>query len=132
MKKKDVPQDDGALSKVTKEITYVKNEKGVYEPVHSTGWDVKSAALDTAWQEANRRINEARREVLEGRKSPIYYYMALHLMDVPLLAAYTGFWKFSVKRHLKPAVFRRMREERFKKYAEVFGITVEELKNFKG
>ncbi len=132
MKKKDVPQDEGALSKLTKEIYYVKNEKGVYEPVHSSGWDVKSAALDTAWEEANRQINEARRAVMEGKKSPLYYYMALHLMDVPLLAAYTGFWKFTIKHHLKPGPFRRMRSERLKKYAEVFGITPEELKNFKG
>lgn len=132
MKKKDLPQDDGALANFTKEICYVKNEKGQYEPVLSTGWEVKTAALDSAWEEVNRRISEARTEVAEGRKSPIYYFMELRLMDIPILAAYTGFWKFSVKRHMRPPVFRRMREERLKKYAEVFEISIEELKNFKG
>lgn len=132
MKKEEVPQDNGALSKKTLEVCYVKNEKGVYEKALSTGWDVKSAALDAAWENVNRRINDARKAVLEGQKSPIYYFMELNLMDVGLLAGYTGYWKFRVKRHLKPSVFRKLTEKQLEKYAEVFEIQVDELKNFKG
>ena len=132
MKKEEVPQDNGPLSRSTKEVCYVRNDQGGYESVLSTGWEVKSAALDSAWEEVNRRIEDARIAVAEGRKSPIYYFMELKLMDFTILAAYTNFWTITVKRHMRPSVFVKLSESRLTKYAEVFEITVEELKNFKG
>jgi hypothetical protein len=47
------------------------------------------------------------------------------------VAAYTGFWKWQVKRHLKPAVFARLSEKKMKRYAEVFNVSVEDLKTMK-
>ena len=132
MKKEEVPQDNGPLSKSTKELWYVKNDDGKFESVLSTGWEVKSAALDSAWDEVNRRVEDARQEVAAGKKSPIYYYMELRLMDATILAAYTNFWAFTVKRHWQPMIFRKLSTKRLNKYAEVFEISVEELKNFKG
>ena len=132
MKKEEVPQDNGPLSKSTKEVCYVKNDIGNFEPVLSTGWEVKSAALDSAWDEVNRRVEDARKEVADGNMSPIYYFMELKLMDAGILAAYTNFWAFNVKRHWQPKVFNKLSKRRLNKYAEVFEISVEELKNFKG
>ncbi|MBA3705960.1 MAG: hypothetical protein H0W84_08700, partial [Bacteroidetes bacterium] len=65
-------------------------------------------------------------------KSPIYYFMELRLMDLQVLAAYTGFWKFTIKRHMKPSVFQSLNEKKLNIYAKAFDISVEELKNFKG
>jgi hypothetical protein len=132
MKKEDLPQDAGALDKFTREVCYVKNEDGRYETALSKGWDVKKQALDSAWQEVNERVEEARKAVERGEKSPVYYFMELRLMDLPVLSGYTGFFPFFIKRHFKPSVFNGLSERKLEKYARAFDITVSELKNFKG
>lgn len=132
MKKEDLSQDKSALSRHTKEVCYVKNSNGQYETALSTGWDVKIDALNSAWEEVDRRIEEARMDVVEGRKSPIYYYMEKRLMEPAILAAYTEYWVFTVKRHFKPSVFKKLSRKRLEKYAEVFEISVDELINYKG
>jgi hypothetical protein len=132
MKKEDLPQDPGALDKFTREVCYVKNESGKYETALSRGWEVKKEALDSAWVDVNERIEEARQAVARGEKSPVYYFMELRLMDVTVLAGYTGFFGFFVTRHMKPSVFKGLNNSKLEKYAQAFDITVEELKNFKG
>src|ERR1700712_356466 len=94
MKKEDVPQDLGALGKITKEVCYATDASGKYTTQLSNGWDVKTTALDTAWQ-----------KVEDGQASPILFFMEKGLMDIQILAGYTGFWQWQVKRHLKPDVF---------------------------
>lgn len=130
MKKKDVPQDKSALENYTRELCYAKNSDGKYETALSTGWDVKAEALDIAWDDVKRKVEDARIEVKEGRKSPILYFMELKLMDVKILAAYTGFRKFSVKRHMKPSVFKKLSDEKLSVYSKVFEISVDELRDF--
>lgn len=132
MKKDEVPQDKSALANFTREVCYVKNEQGKYETVLSTGWEVKAQALDSAWDEVKERIETARQEVARGEKSPIHYFMALKLMDMPVISDYTGIWPFFIRRHLRPSVFNRLSDRVLRKYAKAFEITVEELKNFKG
>lgn len=132
MKKKEVPQDKSALVNYTRELCYAKNNEGKYETTLSTGWNVKTDALDIAWDEVKRRVEEAKQAVKEGTKSPVYYYMELRLMDVKILSAYTGFWKFSVRRHMKPSVFKKLSDKKLIVYAKAFDISVDELKNFKG
>ena len=53
-------------------------------------------------------------------------------MDLEILSNYVGIWKFFIKRHSKPNVFRKLKESTLKKYAEAFEISVEELKHFDG
>lgn len=132
MKKEDLPQEPGALFRLTRELCYVKNEEGKYETALSRGWNVKKEALDSAWEEVNQRIEEARKAVESGEKSPVYYFMELRLMDLTVLAGYTGFFTFFIKRHFKPSVFKNLSEKKLEKYAAAFDITVNELKNFKG
>jgi galactokinase/mevalonate kinase-like predicted kinase len=132
MKKEDLPQEPGALSRLTRELCYVKNEDGKYETALSKGWDVKKEALDSAWDNVNDRVEEARKAVANGEKSPVYYFMELRLMDLTVLAGYTGFFSFFIKRHLKPSVFKELSDRKLQKYADAFDITVDELKNFKG
>lgn len=132
MKKKDIPQDKSALENFTKEVYYVKNDEGGYETGLSEGWSVKKEALDNAWEDVEAQTEEARLAVEKGSKSPIYYFMKKNLMDVKILAAYTGFFSFKIKRHLKASGFRKMNRETMEKYADIFGISPDELKNFKG
>lgn len=128
MKKEEIPQDDGALNKLTKEVVYAVDQSGKYSSELSTGWDVKSKALDLAWQDIEKRIEAAKQKVLNNEASPILYFIELRLMDTGILAAYTGFWKWTIKKHLKPAVFNKLSEKKLQQYANAFNVSVEELK----
>lgn len=132
MKKENLPQDKSALEKLTRELCYVKNEDGKYTTGLSTGWDVKKDALDNAWEDINERVKNAAELVKRGEMSPVYYFMEKNLMDLTLVASYTGFWKFTIKRHFKPEVFKRLNDKKLNIYAKAFGISVIELINFKG
>ncbi len=128
MKKEDIPQDNGALNKLTKEVVYVVDSSGKYSTELSSGWEVKTTALDVAWKDIEQRIEMARRKVLNNEASPILFFIELRLMDIGIVSAYTGFWKWTIKQHLKPAVFNKLPEHKLIKYAEAFNISVEELK----
>jgi hypothetical protein len=54
--------------------------------------------------------------------------MEYRLMDIGILSDYTGFWKWQIKRHLKPEVFKRLSEKKLQKYAEAFNVSAEDLK----
>ena len=132
MKKEDLPQDSSALVGVTREVCYVKGSDGKYTSDLSTGWDVKKQALDNAWDDIKERVTEASAQVKSGEISPIFYFMELKLMDLTLLSGYTGFWKWTIKRHFKPSVFKNLSDTKLATYAKAFDISVEELKNFHG
>lgn len=128
MKKDEVPQDLSSLGKITKEVCYATDAEGKYTTALSSGWDVKITALDTAWDDIAKRIAEAKKQVLDGKASPILFFMEYRLMDVAIVAGYTGFWQWQVKRHLKPEVFKTLSDQKLQKYAEAFNIKVEDLK----
>lgn len=127
MKKDEIPQDPGALGKIAKELSYVVDENGNYTTGFSTGWEIKMKALDVAWENVEKRITEAKQKVLNGEASPLLYYMELKLMDVEIVAGYTGFWKWQVKKHLKPEVFKKLPNRKLEKYARLFEISKEQL-----
>tara|TARA_B110000285_G_scaffold101709_1_gene115757 strand:+ start:975 stop:1373 length:399 start_codon:yes stop_codon:yes gene_type:complete len=130
MKKNELPQDKGSLENFTREVCYVKNENGKYEKGLSTGWEAKQVALDNAWEEIDRIVQKTKQEVLDGKFSPIKYYMELKIMDMPVLVGYTGFYSWQIKRHMKPSVFNKMNEKKMMIYAKTFDISIEDLKNF--
>ena len=129
MKKEDVPQDVSALGKLTTEVCYATDSSGKYVATQSRGWDVKITALDTAWEDIEGRIAAARQKVLNKEVSPLLFYMERSLMDIDLLADYTGFWKWQIKRHLKPEVFKKLPDKKLQHYAGVFNVSIEQLKN---
>ena len=128
MKKENIPQDPSALDKFTKEVCYAVDGSGNYVTALSSGWEVKSTALEVAWQDIEQRIAAARQKVLNKEASPLLFFMELRLMDPGILSAYTGFWKWQVKRHLKPAVFEKLSGKKLQKYAEAFNVSVTQLK----
>lgn len=133
MKKSDVPQDNGrVVQKGSRELYYATDENGEYTTALSTGWEAKNIVQDHTMSVLQQEIDQAKMDVQTGIVSPILYFMLLSRMDIPLLATYTGFWKWRVKRHCKMAVFNKLSNTQLQKYAAVFDITVEDLKNFKG
>ncbi len=128
MKKDEIPQDPGALGRITKEVCYATDASGKYTTELSSGWDVKIQALNVAWEDIDKRIAAAKQKVLDGQASPIYFFMEYRLMDVALVADYTGFWQWQVKRHLKPEVFKSLNDTKLQKYALAFNTTVDDLR----
>lgn len=130
MKKNEIPQDKSNLESANfRELCYAVDEDGKYTTGHSTGWDPKKIALDNAIADINERVADAKERVHNNQTSPIEYYMELHKMDLPILASYVGLWKWRVKRHFKPNIFSKLSDRILKKYAAIFEISVEQLKN---
>jgi hypothetical protein len=128
MKKENVPQDMSSLGKITKEVCYATDSSGKYVTELSSGWDVKINALDVAWKDIEERKARAKQQVLNNEASPLLFFMEYRLMDIGILSDYTGFWKWQIKRHLKPGVFNKLPDKKLQKYAEAFNIKVEDLK----
>jgi hypothetical protein len=131
MKKENVPQDPSALERLTKEVSYAVDDAGNYTTELSRGWEIKAAALDIAWDDIKQRIAAAREKVEKKEASPILFFMELRLMDIGIIAGYTGFWRWQVKRHMKPSVFEKLSDKKLQKYAEAFNVSVAELKSMK-
>lgn len=132
MKKNEVPQDEGNLSKSNmKELVYATDENGNYTTALSSGWEPKSIALTNSIEAINERIAEALQQVKDGKASPIVYFMEANKMDINILAGYVGMWKWRVKKHFKPKVFVGLSDRVLQRYADTFNISIAELKKFK-
>jgi hypothetical protein len=133
MKKQDLPQDESNLKSANMtEVVYVTDENDNYTTANSIGWEAKKLALEESMDLINERIEEARKNVADQIASPIIYFMELNKMDPGVLSAYVGIWQWRIKRHTKPRIFKTLSDTVLKKYADAFGITVKELKNFDG
>lgn len=131
MKKEDIPQDKSALGEVTKELCYAVDSSGKYVTGLSSGWEVKATALDLAWKDIDERVIAVRKKVENKEASPVLFFMELRLMDMGIVAAYTGFWKWQIKRHLRADVFEKLSDRKLEKYAKAFNVSVAELKTMK-
>lgn len=132
MKKEEVPQDESNLSKSSiKELIYATDENGNYTTALSSGWEPKTIALSNSLEEINERIAIAKKQVANGEVSPIVYFMELSKMDLGILSSYVGKWKWQVKRHFSPNVYKDLNDTMLQKYADAFNISVAEIQNFK-
>lgn len=130
MKNKEVPQDDeGLMEGKVKDLCYAVDENGRYIQVYSTGWEPKNAALKQAWEEIQIRIEKTKELVMAGSLSPVAYFMEKNIMNISILAQYVKMPKWKVRKHMKPAVFRKLHHSVLAKYAEAFNISVDQLCN---
>jgi hypothetical protein len=131
MKKHEVPQDDDGLMEGRQmDLSYALDENGDYVTVPSCGWAPKNAALLQAWDVIHEKMKETRQQILQGKLSPIAYYMEKNIMDEKLLATFIGLPKWKVRRHLKPDGFAKLDEKVLQRYAEIFDIPVGSLTDF--
>lgn len=131
MKQTEVPQDKGNLSKSNmKELVYAIDDNGKYTTELSTGWEPKTIALSNSIDEINERIADSKQQVIDGKASPILYFMELNKMDFGILSSYVGLWQWQVKRHFKPKSFSKLNDKTLQKYADAFNISLNELKNY--
>ncbi len=126
MKKDDVPQQ-GGLAAGCREVNYAVDDDGHYTLASSAGWEVKNVTLRQAWGTIVERLEQELKHIKAGHASALSYHMLKYQMDVPLLSQYTGISRWRVRRHLQPKVFQRLSEKYLLRYAELFGISVDEL-----
>ena len=128
MKKEEIPNDNRTLVNHFPELCYCKNEQGNYDTAQSTGWEVKTDALENAWDDIHQRIADAKLLVESGKKSPIYFFMEKNLMTITILASYMKISPIRVWWHLKPVGFRNLKPSILEQYSKVFKITKETIK----
>ena len=128
MKKSEVPQQKAADFDLSALGYYALNDEGWFEIVSSRGWDAINDAYGEKMAYMAGALQRARERVERGEKSPLYYQLEYRQFTPGLLAKYLGMWTFQVRRHLKPAVFAKLKPEQLKPYADFFHITVDDLK----
>lgn len=128
----EVPQDKETFKGKSdvRKLVYATKADGSYTSVNSEGWEVENLATTQAWEAALEDLKETEQQVREGKLSPIPYFMQKNLMELPILASYMGKWKWQIKRHFQPSVFRKLDDKTLEKYCAVFNITLPELKQF--
>ena len=106
---------------------YKHNDKGQYVLEADAPWAEKvSVALIISSRRDN--LEEIRKAVLAGQKSPICYYMEMRQMEPGMLAKAAGIAAFRVKRHLRPEIFAKLKPPVLNRYAKALRVTLEELK----
>jgi hypothetical protein len=124
----EVPQDEAFLKEgKIRDVCYVVDGEGNYTKALSKGWSPKNEAIQLAWNDIYEHAEETRKKVLEGDLSPLALYMELGIMNVQILADYTGIPKRKVKRHLKMKHFSKLDETLLNRYADALNMTAMEL-----
>jgi hypothetical protein len=128
MKIEEVPQDRGYLTEGRiSDLNYAVDKNGHYTSTQSKGWQPKNEAIAMAWEVVYERAEEVRRQVLDGKLSPIAFYMELNVMNVSILASYAGLSGWKVKRHLKMKHFKKLKPVLLARYAAALNITATDL-----
>ncbi len=128
MDKLDVPQDDSQTYGGHSKVLYAKNKAGDYETVCSTGWESEEYVTMMAVDELNDLARQAKERVLNDETSPLEYHMYANRLDLISLSQATGYFKWRIKRHLRPGVFTKLSHKQLVRYAHVMGISVDDLK----
>lgn len=128
MKINEVPQDGAFLIEGRiRDLCYVVDDKGKYTKVLSKGWAPKNDAIRLAWDRIYENAEGIRQKVLSGILSPLALYMELNVMDVKILASYTGLPRRRVRKHMKMKGFRKLTPELVQTYAGALNLTPDEL-----
>lgn len=127
MRDRDVPQDQARSLAGQRKRLYARDESGRYTTVLSSGWEAEEVVLGQAVDEFERQARDARQRVEQGLASPLEYHMYARRMDRTVLAQASGLFRWQVRRHLKPSVFRRLPARKLRRYQEALQLTREEL-----
>lgn len=130
MKKGEVPQDKVYMQKgKIRDLCYVVDDNGEYTTELSLGWDPKNDAITQAWSDINEKLEKVILRLIDGKTSPVEYYMVKNIMNTGMLSKYTGIRKWQIRRHFKPSVFAGLPDGILENYASTFKISVEQLRN---
>lgn len=128
MEIEQIPQDDSKIFRGQKKVIYA-TRNGNYETGTTTGWEDEEFATTQAVDELQQQAEQALQAVRTGEKSALYYLMYKYRFDEASLAQATGFWQWQIRRHFKPKIWVKLSEKKLGVYANIFYITMEELKD---
>lgn len=128
MKVNEVPQDDITYYEGKRRACYAINDKGKYVIVTSTGWNAEEVFNGLAVDELAANLEETRKAVLKGLKSPLAYHMERRQLIPTILAKTAGIATFRVKRHLRPEIFNELKPPVLERYSQALAVSMEELK----
>ncbi len=126
MKVNEVPQDI-TYYEGEKRACYALNDEGKYVVVTSTGWETEDVVNDLAVTELAATLEDTRKAVLAGLKSPLCYHMERRQMNPEILGKTAGIAVFRVKRHFRPDIFPKLKHSVLNRYALALAVTMEEL-----
>ena len=123
----NVPQEGNATLGGHRKAMYARGADGRLAPVAYAGWEVEEIVTRQAVEELDRLAADALTRVRAGTASPLEYHMYRARMDDTLLAQTTGLWRWRVRRHLRPEVFRRLSPALLARYAAALGLSADQL-----
>ena len=127
MKINEVPQDI-TYYEGEKRACYALNDEGKYVIVASAGWSTEEVVNGLAVAEIAASLEETRKAVISGLKSPLVYHMERRQMTPEILAKTAGIATFRVKRHFRPEIFAKLKLSVLDRYAKALAISGQELK----
>jgi hypothetical protein len=107
---------------------YARDAEGRIIIVPSLGGEVDETVTLQALDLIREMTEAARARVLAGESSPLEYWMFAQRLDLPQLSQVTGFWQWRIRRHFKPRYFAKLSTDILQRYADVMGVTVEQLR----
>lgn len=125
-----IPQEYNDALDGGQKVMYAKDETGHFG-TFSYGSKVEEFATKIAVNEYELLKAKCKEDIKNKISSPIKYFMFENRMDESTLASYVDMMKFRVKRHLKYKNFIKLSDKILLRYAKVFNIKLEDLKNFK-
>jgi hypothetical protein len=128
MDNQDYPSDESITNGV-KTVSYSVNNEGEYALVSGPGWQPMNVVNRQAWLEIEKSIVASKEKIGSGRVSCLHYYMTANQMDIGLLARYTNQSRLQVRLHLIPLFYKRLRPKNLLKYANLFQVSPDDLKN---
>ena len=106
---------------------YARDASGRLVITVSRGWEAEEIVTSHAVAALQAQADAARARVAAGQASPLEYWMYARRMNTALLAQSTGFWRWQVKRHLRPTGFARLSPQQLARYAQALGMSPQSL-----
>jgi hypothetical protein len=127
VKKAEVPQQNAKAFMGHSKLLYAVDEQGRYVPAPCNGWEAEEIVLDQAIAEYVRLAADAWQRAKAGHASTLEYHMYKQRMDLVLLAQSTGFFKWRVRRDLRPGALAGLSVARRERYGDALGMTPAQL-----
>ena len=122
-----VPQEGNATLGGHRKARYARDADGRVVMAASRGWEAEEIVTTHAVDSLVALAETARTRVEAGLASPLEYWMYACRMDEALLSQTSGFWRWRVRRHLKPAHFAKLSPAQLSRYAEALGVPASSL-----
>lgn len=128
----EIPQDHISTMAGFRKASYALDKNGRYITAPTSGWKIEETALLHVIDEYKTLAETARKNVFEGRESPLRYFMFKRYMDTGTLAQAMGLPVRKVKRHCRVSVFRKLPRTLLDEYARILRIDTDKLTTFDG